>query len=705
MLRFLEAGTPLGTDLVLLRMSGQEELGRLPEFHLEFSSPKGDIKPAEILGKNISWAFELPSKEPRYFNGFVTRFGEAGSNASSAFAGAAADRIFYYHATIHTALWFLTRRSDCRIFQQKSAPEIIKEVFGAYPFAEISVAGLTCRKREFCVQYRETDYNFVHRLLEEEGLFYYHQYTNGTHKLVVKEAPESATVEVPFAAERRTAAAVQPDHITSWAVSREIQPGRYTVDDFNEIKPTRPLTSEFRAPDQPHDLSNYEIFDYPGEFREPDEGQHYARLRLQELHARYEQFSGAGNTRLVAPGKLLKIDHPLDRYKGCKYLITSVSYTASAGDLSSTSPASDFNCAITAIDSGTPYRPARVTPKPVIQGPQTAIVVGPKNQEIWTDEHGRVKVQFHWDRYSKTDENSSCWVRVSQPIAGGKWGFLGLPRIGHEVVVEFLEGDPDRPLVTGSLYNGELKPPYKLPDHKTRTGLKTHSADKGTPDNFNELRFEDKKGAEEIYIHAEKDKTIRTKEMRTEWVGKESHLIVKENVLEQLDADHHITLKHDRNEKLTEGTLSLEIAKGDLLGKVKNKVAYDAGMEIHLKAGTTMVLESGTTLSLKVGSNHVTIDQTGVTVEGAMVNVKGKSMIQIDAPMTMINSGAGGSPAGTGSGASPKAPKPPKEAGKSEGGEMKPAPTKTPPTQYSPQAQMFAMAAQSGTPFCEICNC
>jgi type VI secretion system secreted protein VgrG len=560
-------------------------------------------------------------------------------------------------------------------------------VFGRYSFANFRRAGLGGHypKREYCVQYRETDFNFVQRLMEHEGIHYHYEYDNARNTLVLRDCPGDDTVEVPFAAERRTAATVQPDHITSWSVSREIQPGRYVIDDFNQLLPKRPLTKDSEI-EQPHDLAKFEIFDYPGEYCEPSEGEQYAKTRIQELHARYEQFSGGGNARLVGPGKLLKLDHPLARYKQPRYFITSVSYSASAGDLSSTSSgASEFHCGLTAIDSTTDFRPARVTPKPLIQGPQTAFVVGPKDQEIWTDEHGRVKVQFHWDRYSKTDENSSCWVRVAQPIAGGKWGFLGLPRVGHEVVVEFLEGDPDRPLVTGSLYNGELKPPYKLPDHKTRTALKTHSADKGTSENFNELRFEDLKGKEEIYIHAEKDKTVRIKEMRTEWVGKESHLIVKENTLEQRDADHHITLKLDRNEKIG-GSLSLDI-KQDLLGKAGTKVAYDAGTEIHLKAGSTMVLEAGSLLSLKVGGSFITLTPAAVFVSGTTV---------------MINSGGS---AGTGSGSSPKAPKAPKEAGKSEGGEMKPAPTKTPPSQYSPQAQMFAMAAQSGTPFCEICNC
>jgi type VI secretion system secreted protein VgrG len=388
-------------------------------------------------------------------------------------------------------------------------------------------------------------------------------------------------------------------------------------------------------------------------------------------------------------------------------MVTAVSYAASAGEYASGGSGDDFQCEIAAISSKTSFRPARLTPKPIVQGPQTAIVVGEKGEEIYTDKEGlgRIKVQFHWDRYGKADENSSCWVRVAQPIAGSGWGFFKLPRIGHEVVVEFLEGDPDDPIVTGSVYNDEAKPGYALPTQKTRGGFKSHSTKGGSSSNFNELTFEDKKGEEDIYIHAEKDKTTRAKHDQVKWIGNEDHLIIKKDAFEKREGDHHITLKGDRNEKLEEGSLSFEITKGDLLGKVKNKLAYDVGTEIHLKSGTTIVIESGSKLSLVVGSSHVTLEQAKVTIQGTQVAVKADAQIEIDAPMTKVNSGVSAGSKATGSGASPEAPKPPREAGTSKGGEEKPAPAPVPPEKYSPQAKMFDMAAQNGTPFCEICDC
>jgi type VI secretion system secreted protein VgrG len=284
-------------------------------------------------------------------------------------------------------------------------------------------------------------------------------------------------------------------------------------------------------------------------------------------------------------------------------------------------------------------------------------------------------VQFRWDRYGKADQNSSCWIRVAQAWAGNAYGALSLPRLGQEVIVEFLEGDPDSPIVTGSVYNGDNKPPYKLPDQKTRWGIKSRSSKGGGASNFNELRFEDKKGSEEIYFHAEKDQTHYTKNRRTESVGEESHLNVKKDVLEKFEADLHRDVKGDELVKLG-GGFHLKVAE-DWQGKIGSKFAVDAGQEVHMKAGMTLVLEAGTRLTLKVGGNFIDINPAGVFIKGMMV---------------MVNSGGS---AGSGSGASPKAPKNAEKAHESEGGTDKP---------ISPKQAALKSARESSTPFCEICN-
>jgi type VI secretion system secreted protein VgrG len=712
MAKLLEAGTPLGEGVLLLRsMSGQEELGRLSEFQLEFVSKRGDIRPAEILGKNISWLLRQENGEPRYFNGFVTSFAEAGEGPVAGFD----EQIkhgFFYRASVHPWLWFLTRTSNCRIFQNLNAVEIADKVFESYPFAHIKKVQLRSDypKREYNVQYRETDFNFICRLFEQEGMYFTFEYSDGRNTLVLMDSASAhntlPAITVPFAEE---SGATAQDRIMSWSVSREIQPGKYTIDDFNYHTPRDRMTGE-GVPETPkdHDLADFEIYDYPGEYDLPADGTSYARTRIEELHAKYEQFTGSGKVRRATPGQLLTLqDHTRSQYNA-QYIVTSVSYSASVGEYASGGATGKFDCGIAAIASSTAFRPARITPKPIIQGPQTAIVVGKSGEEIYTDEEGlgRVKVQFHWDRYSKTDENSSCWVRVSQPIAGSSWGFLGLPRVGHEVVVEFLEGDPDHPIITGSVYNDVLKPPYSLPTEKTRTGFKSHSSMGGSSSNFNELRFEDASGEEDIYIHAEKDKTTRVKNDQVKWIGNEDHLIIRKDVFEKREGDHHITLTGDRNEKLESGTLSLEIASGDLLGKVKNKLAYDVGTEVHLKSGDKIVLESTAKITLVVGSSHLTLEPSKITLQAPQVAVKGDGMIEIDAALTKINSGVSAGSAASGSGSAPTAPEAPREAGESVGGDMQAPPTKVPPEQYSPQAQMFFMAAQTGAPFAQVgCPC
>jgi len=681
MSRFLEAATALGADLALARMSGHEELGRLPEFHLEFISPRRDIKPAEILGKNITWALALRGGGVRHFNGFVTRFAEAGEVTTAAHEQGRKGQSFLYRAEVHPWLWFLTRTSTCRAYQNMSALDILDAVFANYKFADVKKMKLAaCPKREFSVQYRETDFNFVCRLMEQEGIYYAYDYGDGRNTLVLMSSAGGEVREVAFHDERQ--AAVDKDYISSCDANREIQPGKYVIDDYCALTPHLKLTGTGVQP-RDHDLSGFEIFDYPGEYRLQSEGNDYAKIRIEEWQTRFEQFTLAGSVREAAPGcKLKLLDHP----RRTDYLVTAVSHAASAGELASGGGSGEeYRCSLSAIDAKTEFRPARITPRPIIQGPQTAFVVGPGGQEIWTDEHGRIKVQFHWDRYSKTDENSSCWVRVAQPLAGSKWGFFALPRIGQEVVVHFLEGDPDNPIVIGSVYNAALKPPYTLPDEKTRSGIKTHSSPGGTSATLNELRFEDKKGEEQIFVQAEKDKVIRIKHDRLEWVGNDNHLIVKQHAFEKIEGDHHVALKGDRNEKL-DGALSLKVG-GQMQSKIGTKLAYDAGTEIHLKAGTTLVLEAGASLSLKVGGNYISLNPGGVFITGTMV---------------MINSGGA---AGSGSGASPQPPKDPTEAGKTEGGDMTAAPKKEKPQAYGPQAQMFKMAAASGTPFCEICNC
>lgn len=712
--RFLDAVAPAGTELVLLGMSGREELSRLPEFQLEFISPKSGIQPKDILGKKMDWSLELGAGR-RSFSGFITRFSETGELTTGAFDQAARigshrqGKTYRYRATVHPWLWFLTRASHSRIFENVTPVEVVQQIVGSYGgYLKLNLKA-TYAQRSYIVQYRETDFNFFCRLLEQEGIYFAFEYHQGDTSCVLLDSGGMEGFEVPFGESRGSSAR---DHFSAWGKTLEIQPHRYALVDFNYWRPRTPWDGDGLI-DREHDHAKFEMTDYPGgEFDDALEGDkakqewltHYAKARIEELQARYETFSGSGNERRCAPGKIITLTQHERAHYNAEYLVTAVSYSASAGDVSSGGggAGADFHCSVSAIGAKTAFRPARITPKPVIQGTQTAIVADweePKNSSVGTG-LGRVKVRFHWNQ-----ESNSCWVRVAQPLAGNGWGFLGIPRVGDEVVVSFLEGDPDRAIVIGCVYNTESKPAWKLPDERAYTGLK--SASWGGGGGFNELRFDDTAGKEEIYVRAEHNKTILIQNDRCETVENDSHLTVKKNVFEDFGAKHHLKVASDRNEEVG-GSMSLKIGS-DLLAKAGGKFVYDGGSEIHLKAGTTLVLESGTTLSLKVGGNFITIDQSGVAIKGTLVQ---------------INTGGA---AGTGSGGSPTKPDAAKIAHPSVGGKenkapaaktaQAPAPAAAPamaaggsaappaPPAPSPQAKMFESAAESGTPFCEVCNC
>ena len=688
--RSLAIATPLGQDaFVLVEFSGHEHLSRLSEFSLRLKCKRSDIGADKMLGQNVTIHVELHNDKVRYFNGYVTRWSGV-TEIRDSIDGVKETKAYLYEATVHPWLWFLTRQSNSRIFQNKTVPQIVEEVFKAH-------GGLSSFKNktsgsfpnwEFCCQYRETDFNFVSRLMEQEGIYYFVEHENGKHSITLVDnssshQPYPGYEEVRFDLEDRPNTEV----LATWSGQDEIQPGRYTVDDYN---PLTPRTSLQAFADRPvsYPYGKYEFYDYPAEYDKAADGTYYAKVRIDELHTQSQTFSGSGNVRGFQPGCSFTLArHPVEAFNG-KHQIVGASYASTGNTESSGAGAGagfSFSSSISAIPFKQQYRPPRITPKPLVQGPQTAVVVGPSGEEIYTDQHGRIKVQFRWDRYGKADQDSSCWIRVAQPWAGNGYGALALPRVGQEVVVEFLEGDPDWPIVMGSVYNGENKPPYSLPAEKTRWGLKSRSSKGGGASNFNEFRFEDKMGSEEVYLHAEKDHTLYTKNKRTEYVGNESHLNVKSDVLNKLEADAHTDIKGDDIAKVG-GGVHLTVGQ-DWQGKIGTKLAVDAGQEIHLKAGMTIVLESGTQISLKVGGSYIDISPAGVSIKGPMVTIIGDALVN-------VNSGSA-SPAGSGSGASPKAPKNAEKAVDSKGGTDKP---------ITQKAATLMAARASSTPFCEICN-
>ena len=642
-------------------MHAIEEMGRLYEYTLVALGANNDIDPKALLGKPASVALELNDKSLRYFTGIVTSFGLEGAQG----------RLFSYGMTLRPWLWMLSRRADTRIFQNISVPDILKKVFR--PFSSDYKFELTGNYPEldYCVQYRETDLDFVSRLMEQEGIYYFFKHTADQHMMVLAD---KTSVHLPYpgnAAFRyrpQSLGAIDYEAITEWRFSQAIQPGKVSLNDYDFTQPGTWLMADHEK-DRGHTGSKFEYYDPPGGYLTKAAGERYAQLRVEELHARHALAAGVGTMSALATGyRFTLADHPR-KDQNREYIVVSTQIDMRhAGYESGDQAEASYTCAFTALDSREVFRPQRITPKPVVPGPQTAIVVGPAGNEIYTDVHGRIKVQFHWDRLGLKNENSSGWLRVASPSAGKGFGMVSLPRIGHEVVVEFLEGDPDRPLVTGSVYNGQNTTPYPLPDNATVSTIKSHSSQGGGASNFNELRFEDKKGSEYVWLQAEKnhyhlvkadlvssighDESVTIGHDRNEKVGGVQHLIVGKDLVQDVGdgmnlnvgSDAIVNIGSDQSTSVgrdinTEAGGSLSEKAGlNIDVQAGNNIGIAGGLNVHLKGGMNVVIEAGMTLTLKAGANNIVIGPSGVSITGTVI---------------LLNSGGA---AGAGQGASPKKP-------------------------------------------------
>ena len=624
----VQVTTPLSADdLRIRRMTGREELGRLFSYELELLSPKANITLSDLLGQSITVHLQLEGERQRHFNGYVSRFSRAASSG----------RYTVYRATLRPWLWLLTRTSDCRIFQNSSVPDVLKEVFRAYGFTDFDEAlSGSYEPKDYIVQYRESAFNFVSRLMEQAGIYYFFKHEDGKHVLTLADsygAHETAPgyAEVPYyppqPGERR-----ERDHVDGWRVAEQIQTGRYMLNDYDFERPKASLQSKLSAPEANTDL---EMYDYPGEYTQEADGDFYVRVRLEELQMQCEQVEGRGNARGLAPGGLFSLTGFPNERENREYLITSCAYDIEADDLESGAHAAhgaSFRSSFTAIDSKVSFRSRRITPKPTIAGPQTAIVVGKAGEDIWTDQYGRVKVQFHWDREGKSDENSSCWVRVAQYWAGSRFGSIHIPRIGQEVMVEFLEGDPDRPIVTGRVYNGNNMPPYDLPANQTQSGWKTRSSKGGNPDNFNEIRFEDKAGEEQVFVQAEKDLEINVKNNESRTVGADRNKSVGGNETVSIGKNRTETVTGDESITITGGrTENVAADESITIGAGRTETV---GADETISIGANQTITVGANRSKNVGANEtVTIggNRTETVASSETVSIGGPRTINIAA--------------------------------------------------------------------------
>jgi type VI secretion system secreted protein VgrG len=500
MARSIIALTPLGDALKFSSLSGREEMSRLFEFQIELLAETNSIAPSALLGQSMGVEIELIGGAKRNIDGHCMRFGYTGRHG----------RFHSYVATVRPALWYATRGSDMKVFQKMKVPDIVKTIFGKYSIQFEDKLTADYREWDYCVQYRETDFNFISRLMEHEGIYTYFKHSAGTHTLILADAiaahaPFPGYDSIPYYAKDAAYADNEKDHFDHWQLSESVDPGIYVTDEYDFKKPKADLSLNEPKPRE-HSNASHEIFDFPGGYTELGDGRHYAKVRMEELQHLHKSVNGAGHVRGAAPGFLLAMPNHKRADQNQQYLITAVDYAMRDNDYESDGSGSyDFRINMTATPSSEPYRPKRLTPKPHTTGPESAKVVGPKGEEIYTDEHGRVKVQFHWDRYGMEDENSSCWIRVSNPWAGSGFGAIHIPRIDQEVLVDFIGGDPDRPIVTHRLYNADNMPPWQLPKHKTQSGIQTRWSKGGGGKHM--LRFEDKKGIEHIELSTDHGNT------------------------------------------------------------------------------------------------------------------------------------------------------------------------------------------------------
>lgn len=579
--RYMNIVTPLGPDIFAVEhFYCRDAISEL--FHMDISvvSKLEAVNPVDIVGHPVTVNLVLDDGSQRPFHGFVAEL--RGGHKTSR-------DLRQYELMVVPWLWFLTRRQDCRIFQGMSVVEIVESVFQELGFSDYRMGAIMLNHptRDYCVQYRESDFAFISRLLEEEGIFYFWEHSDSNHTLVLSDdkssyitCPESLIPVIPGTSGIKAA-------IKSWTHQYRYCSGKWSLTDYNFEQPSNNLAANTPTLLKLKDISKFEVYDYPGEYAAKADGTPLSKVRMEATEAAYDQVSASSECKTLFSGGSFTVQHDdLPSEDKQDYAITCIEHTASDQSYTTGGKGFQYTNTFTCIPAAINARSERKTPRPQIHGSQTAVVVGPSGEEIYVDEFSRVKVQFHWDRLGSKNETSSCWIRVAQNWAGKKWGQIFIPRIGQEVVVSFLEGDPDRPLIIGSVYNGEQMPPYELPANKTQSGIKTRSSKGGDTATFNEIRFEDKKGSEELYIHAEKD----------------------QNSVVENDRNHSVG--HDKNESVGNNK-TVDVTK-DLTETIGNNKAVQVAVNHSESIGSNMTISVGSSLTETVGVNYAE------TVGGAM---------------------------------------------------------------------------------------
>lgn len=685
---------PLPEDLVQLKRARIEDrISTLSRAYVEFVSEDNNLDLSEMVGSPHVLTIPLEGGDDRYYHGLCTE-----AQYLRVEKGVA-----HYSCVLHPTIWVLTRNRDCRIFQEMTAMDIVKQVLqdrGLTDFEDRTTASF--RTREYTVQYNETDFDFISRLMEEEGVFYFFEHAADKATLIFGDAvgahrPVPGATTIPFR-EPDDATPLDFEHFSTFRGQEAITSGKVTLDDYNFKTPGADLAAVREIQKGSHSYKNRELYDYPRGYTTADEGTHYARVRMERAAQQAATWRAGGVVSNVGVGQLFTLEkHPRSAWNK-EYMVAAATIVIEEepGYEHSPTPVFGIRTDVEVVDKVEPYRPLAVTPRPDISGVHLALVVGKSGEEIWTDEYGRVKLQFYWDRDGQLDENATCWVRVATPFSGKNWGMIHIPRIGQEVVVQFEGGNPDLPVVTGMMWNADNKPPYTLPANATMQGIKTNKSKGGG--GFNELVFEDKKEAEYVRLQSERDykeiiknnaeisigevhqdkgdltetiyrhktQTLKTgdhtfkieqgnqvveiKKDRTETIEGKRTQTVTQDVTETYKAKLTQTVTSDVTEtykaKMTQtvtGNVTETVKQGNVTRTVKMGNVTDTIKMGNLKVKTALgkvTIEAMQAIELKVGSSKIKIDMSGVTIQGLMVKVQGTAMTQVKGPMVQVDGSA-----------------------------------------------------------------
>ncbi|MTH98015.1 type VI secretion system Vgr family protein [Roseibium sp. RKSG952] len=639
----------------LMRAQVDDGLSQITETTIEFMSPDLDLDLQKVMGERFRLEIDAPKDKVRYFQGRCVAAEFLGSHAGRG----------YYRANVRPWLWFLTCTSNCRIFQDKSVIDVIKDIFKDHGFPDFKDRTKhTYKKRTYCVQYRETDFAFISRLMEEEGIYYFFEHDKTKETLILaddasphKSIEDHADIDYFM---RESTYRRRQDHVFEWRGTERIRTGKVTLQDYDFEKPKSDLKTSKALPHGKHAYKSYEVYDYPGGHGDSQTGEHLAKVLVEGFAAQTHRTQGACNVRQMAVGGKFKLKEHPRKTENDEYLVVSARHQLQIDadvldqeyvqnilgtelDFDAASSTDMYRCTFEAQPIKIAFRAPPVTPRPQHPGVQTAIVVGKKGEEIWTDEYGRVKVQFHWDREGRRNEMSSCWIRTAVPWSGKGWGMISVPRIGQEVVIQFEDGDLDRPIVTGMIYNGDARVPYPLPANQTRSGMKSQSSKGGN--GFNELVFEDKKDAEFVRFQSERD----------------FEQIIKNNAEITVGLEHKSggtfrqTIHGDKTETIREGNHSFSVAKGqetiDIAKLRRTKIGGDDTLTVlqdqalsvsgkksdavskdyDIDVGGALQLTAASKITLKCGGSTIEMTPSKVTISAPQLDFKASGIAKLTA--------------------------------------------------------------------------